>query len=131
MPIYAGLSGLIVNSYLRRMLMIHTRPLITAFPMAILPGLALKIGWYAYVTEPVLAGDLHCSICGEMRGGLVNVALGKVLMTCDVVLYCSGIYCYPIYTRRQHIKIMQSYLSILVRLLWNQRSLFRKLTFVF
>ncbi|XP_072035233.1 transmembrane protein 126A-like [Amphiura filiformis] len=77
-PIYAGISGLIVNSFLRRMLMIHSRPLMTALPMALLPGLTMKIGWYGFVTMPVLAGDLNCAICGEMRGGLVSVALGAV-----------------------------------------------------
>ena len=45
--------------------------------MFLAPILTVKVGWYGLVTTPILSGDLPCSICGEMRGGLVNVGLGK------------------------------------------------------
>ena len=49
----------------------------SALTMTTLPALTVKVGWLAFVTTPVLAGDLQCAICGEMRGALVNVSAGK------------------------------------------------------
>ena len=78
LPIYGAFSGLICNSFYRRMLMIRTGQILSAASMATLPALSVKIGWLAFVTTPILAGDLQCAICGEMRGALVNVSCGKV-----------------------------------------------------
>ena len=77
LPLNAGLVGLVGNSFFRRMLKVRQGLILTSLPSALLPALVMTPAWMGFITKPILLGDLQCSICADIRGGLVNFLLGE------------------------------------------------------
>ncbi|MGH0171950.1 UNVERIFIED_CONTAM: hypothetical protein FKN15_062457 [Acipenser sinensis] len=79
-PIYLGIngafSGLIANSFFRRLLNVTQARFTSSLPMAVLPFLTTVAMYNAAVSNPLLAGDLNCPTCAMVRGGLVGAVIG-------------------------------------------------------
>ncbi|KAM9850051.1 transmembrane protein 126A [Aulostomus maculatus] len=79
-PIYlagnASLVGLIANSLYRRALNVREAKFTASMPMAVLPFLGSYTLYAAFVSTPLMGGDLNCPICAPMRGALVGVVSG-------------------------------------------------------
>ncbi|KAM8977675.1 transmembrane protein 126A-like [Pelodytes ibericus] len=78
--VYLGINGafagLIANSLFRRILHIVQGRFTSSLPMAVLPFLTTVIAYNGAITEPLLHGDLNCSVCTLIRGGLVGSVVG-------------------------------------------------------
>ncbi|MBN3297932.1 transmembrane protein 126A [Amia ocellicauda] len=79
-PVYLGInaafSGLIANSFFRRLLHVSQALLTSSLPMAILPFLTTVALYNGVVSQPLLSGDLNCPTCVVVRGGLVGSLAG-------------------------------------------------------
>ncbi|XP_033637514.1 transmembrane protein 126A-like [Asterias rubens] len=78
LSVNAGLVGVISNSFFRRMLMVRKGLFLTSLPMAIMPALIMTPAWSELISKPILLGNMKCEICADIRGGLINFALGAV-----------------------------------------------------
>ncbi|XP_053312572.1 transmembrane protein 126A-like [Spea bombifrons] len=78
--VYLGINGafagLIANSLFRRILNISQARFTSSLPMAILPFLTTVVTYNSTVSQPLLHGDLNCSVCTMIRGGLVGSIAG-------------------------------------------------------
>lgn len=70
---YAGLTGLISNSFYRRALNVKQAVITSGMPMAVLPFLTTFAMYNATVSNPLMSGDLNCSSCALLRGAAVGV----------------------------------------------------------
>ncbi|XP_006628123.1 transmembrane protein 126A [Lepisosteus oculatus] len=79
-PIYLGIngafSGLIANSFFRRILNVSQGRFTSSLPMAVLPFLTTVALYQGAIANPLLSGDLNCSVCVLVRGGLVGAVAG-------------------------------------------------------
>ncbi|XP_043106882.1 transmembrane protein 126A [Puntigrus tetrazona] len=74
----AGFAGLIANSFYRRALNITQGRFTSSLPMAVLPFLTTAAFHTAFVTYPLMSGDLNCQSCVLIRGALVGVVGGGI-----------------------------------------------------
>ncbi|XP_064157713.1 transmembrane protein 126A-like [Anguilla rostrata] len=79
-PIYLGMngafSGLIANSFFRRVLKVSQGWITSSLPMAVLPFLSTVALYQATISQPLLSGNLDCKACAEVRGALLGVVVG-------------------------------------------------------
>ncbi|XP_029458094.1 transmembrane protein 126A isoform X2 [Rhinatrema bivittatum] len=80
--LYLGFNGafcgLLANSLFRRVLNITQGRIVSSLPMAILPFLTAVATYNGFVCQPLLSGDLNCSICAMVRGALIGSVVGGV-----------------------------------------------------
>uniref|UniRef100_A0A8C5M5Y9 Transmembrane protein 126A n=1 Tax=Leptobrachium leishanense TaxID=445787 RepID=A0A8C5M5Y9_9ANUR len=78
--VYLGINGafagLIANSLFRRILHVTQARLTSSLPMAVLPFLTTVAMYSGVVSQPLLQGDMNCSVCTVIRGGLIGSIVG-------------------------------------------------------
>ncbi|XP_065266032.1 transmembrane protein 126A isoform X2 [Emys orbicularis] len=74
--INGGICGLVANSFFRRILNVTQAGIASSLPMAVLPFLTTAAIYNTAVTEPLISGDLMCTTCAIVRGGLIGSVIG-------------------------------------------------------
>uniref|UniRef100_UPI00358E388C transmembrane protein 126A-like n=1 Tax=Myxine glutinosa TaxID=7769 RepID=UPI00358E388C len=72
----AGSIGLWSNSMFRTALNVTPLPIISNLSCIIIPFFTTSIFYLGIITEPLIAGDLKCSICTGMRGAITGSLIG-------------------------------------------------------
>ncbi|CAH2225688.1 transmembrane 126A [Pelobates cultripes] len=76
--INGAFSGLIANSLFRNILHVTQARFLSSLPMAVLPFLTTVATYGGLVSKPLLQGDLNCSLCTMVRGGLIGSVAGAL-----------------------------------------------------
>uniref|UniRef100_A0A8C4QSJ7 Transmembrane protein 126A n=1 Tax=Eptatretus burgeri TaxID=7764 RepID=A0A8C4QSJ7_EPTBU len=72
----AGSVGLWSNSMFRTALNVTPFPIVSSLSCIIIPFVTTSVFYLGTITEPLIAGDLKCSICTGMRGTIVGSLVG-------------------------------------------------------
>ncbi|XP_019620376.1 PREDICTED: transmembrane protein 126A-like [Branchiostoma belcheri] len=87
----AGFVGLIANSMFRRVLDVTQARLLSALPMFLIPAVTATGAWQAFVAQSMLAGNLNCPVCAQVRGASINVLAGFVNPVCLAIPMAGGL----------------------------------------
>lgn len=81
-PMYFGFNaafaGLLANSLFRRTLNVTHARVLGAMPMALFPAATTMTLYTAFVSNPLLAGELNCPSCAMIRGAAIGAVSGTL-----------------------------------------------------
>ncbi|KAJ7320037.1 hypothetical protein JRQ81_019548 [Phrynocephalus forsythii] len=76
LAVNSSFCGLLSNSLFRRVLNITTARITSTIPMVVIPFISTMVTYQLVVKQPLMNGDLNCSICASTRGGLTGAIVG-------------------------------------------------------
>ncbi|XP_066266271.1 transmembrane protein 126A-like [Branchiostoma lanceolatum] len=87
----AGFVGLIANSMFRRVLDVTQARLLSSVPMFLIPAVTASAAWQTFVAQSMLAGNLNCPVCAQVRGASINVLAGFINPVCMAIPMAGGL----------------------------------------
>ncbi|XP_042312902.1 transmembrane protein 126A [Sceloporus undulatus] len=78
LSINSSLCGLVANSLFRRILNITQARFAASLPMAVLPFITTAAVYETSINQPLMEGDLNCTTCALVRGGLIGASVGSL-----------------------------------------------------
>lgn len=76
LSVNSSVCGLLANSFFRRLLNITEARVLSTLPMVVIPFASTLVTYEVFIKEPLMQGQLNCSTCALIRGGLTGVIFG-------------------------------------------------------
>nr|XP_020667235.1 transmembrane protein 126A [Pogona vitticeps] len=76
LSVNSSFCGLLSNTLFRRVLHVTQGRFSSTLPMVFIPLISTMVTYEAAVRQPLMEGDLNCSICAFIRGGLTGAVVG-------------------------------------------------------